>query len=185
MPQRAQVTAIDALESFRASLIVYVNQARSTLEEVSADVVRTRNWLEHDQRTYWDNQMRRRARALDEARQALFSAKLSNLRVESSAEQMAVHRARRALDEGEAKLRVLKRWDRDFDNRVQPLVKQMEKLHSVLAWDMSKASAYLAEAINTLSAYVEIAPPQSAQATEEGVPSGTGTGEQASGGQKR
>ena len=46
---------------------------------------------------------------------------------------MAVQRAKRALDEAEAKLRVLKQWNRVFDNRVDPLVKQMEKLHTVLA----------------------------------------------------
>ena len=48
MPERAHVTSLEALESFRASLILYVSKARPTLEEVSADVVRTRLWLEND-----------------------------------------------------------------------------------------------------------------------------------------
>ena len=63
---------------------------------------------------------------------------------------MAVQRTKRALDEAEAKLRVVKQWNRVFDNRVDPLVKQMEKLHTVLAHDMVQAVAFLTQAISTL-----------------------------------
>jgi hypothetical protein len=161
MADRAHVTSVDAIEAFRASLIVYVSQARPTLEEVTADVVRARAWLENDQRLHWENQIRRRRKELEEAQQALFSARISNLRQESSAEQMAVHRARRALDEADTKLRLVKRWAREFDGRVQPLVKQMEKLHTVLANDMTKAIAFLAQAIGTLTAYADKTPPPS------------------------
>src|SRR6476660_4654277 len=104
MPQRAQVTAIEALDEFRASLIVYVSKARPALEEVSADVLRTRLWLENEQRTHWENEVRRRNKALEQAQSELFSARLSKLRKESAAEVMAVHRARRLLDEAQSKL---------------------------------------------------------------------------------
>ena len=162
MPERAHVTSVDALESFRSSLIIYLSKARPTLEEVSADVQRTRGWLEGEQRMYWENELRRRARALEEAQQALFSSKLSNLREVSALEQMAVQRTKRALEEAEAKLRTLKQWNRVFDNRVGPLVKQMEKLHTVLANDMVQAVAFLTQAISTLEAYADIAPPPAA-----------------------
>jgi len=169
MPDRAHVTSVDALESFRASLIVYLSKARPTLEEVSADVQRTRGWLESEQRTYWENEFRRRSRALDEAQAALFSSRISKLRDVSAAEQMAVQRAKRALDEADAKLRAVKQWNRVFDNRVGPLVKQMEKLHSVLANDMVKAVAYLAQAIDTLHNYAGIIPsPATGAAPAEG-----------------
>ena len=67
MPERAHVTSVDALEAFRANLIVYLSKARPTLEEVSADVQRTRGWLEGEQRTYWESELRRRSQALQEA----------------------------------------------------------------------------------------------------------------------
>jgi len=143
------------LEAFRSSLIVYVSQARPALEEVTADVVRTRGWLENDQRTHWGNQVRRRQKVLEEAQQALFSARIGNLRTESSMEQLLVQRAKRSLEEATEKLRIVKRWVREFDGQTQPLVKQMERLHSVLTNDMAQAIAYLAQAINTLAAYAE------------------------------
>ena len=158
MPQKAHITSVEALEMFRSQLIVYVSKARPTLEEVSAEVVRIRQWLENEQRVHWESQVRRRAKELEQAQAALFSARLSNLREETAAEQMAFHRAQRALEEAEGKLRTLKNWNREFENRSDPLVKQTEKLHTVLSNDMVQAVAYLTEAINTLAAYQEITP---------------------------
>lgn len=170
MPQQAQVRSVDALDSFRASLIVYLSQARPALEEVTSEVVRTRVWLETEQRNYWENQVRRRRKELEQAQQALFSARLGNIRHETSAELMAVQRAKRAFDEAETKLRVLKKWNREFEGRVQPLVKQMEKLHTVLSNDMVKAVAYLAQALNTLAAYAELHPVEQASSPPPASP---------------
>jgi len=180
MPEQAHVSSVDALESFRSSLIVYLSKARPALEEVSADVMRTRLWLQDEQRTHWENEVRRRSRALQEAQQALFSARLSTFREETSAEMMAVHRTRRAFDEAETKLKVIRKWNRDYDNRAEPLVKQMEKLQTVLAHDMVQAIAFLTQAINTLHAYAGIAPPSAAPASApagESVPGAKGAGE--------
>jgi hypothetical protein len=162
MAERAQVRSVDALEAFRSSLILYVSKARPALDEVSAEVARTRMWLEDEQRLHWENEVRRSRRAREEAQQALFSARLSTFRDETSAEQMTVHRTRRAFDEAEDKLTVLKRWNREYDNRVEPLVKQMEKLQTVLAHDMVLAIAFLTQAINALHAYARVAPPSAA-----------------------
>lgn len=162
MPEQAHVSSIDALESFRSSLIVYLSKARPTLEEVSSDVMRTRLWLEDEHRTHWENEVRRRTRALQEAQQALFSARLSTFRKETSAELMTVHRTKRAFEEADTKLKVIRKWNRDFDNHAEPLLKQMEKLQTVLAHDMVKAIAFLTQAIDTLHAYAGIAPPSDA-----------------------
>jgi chromosome segregation ATPase len=158
MPERAHVTSLDALDSFRASLIVYLTKAKPTLEEVSNDVLRTRVWLENDQRTHWENQLRQRGKRLQEAEQALFSARLSNLREATDAEQMAVQRARRAFEEAENKLRRVKQWIREFDTRIEPLVKQLDHLRNLYTVDMPHAVATLAEIIKTLSDYAGLAP---------------------------
>jgi hypothetical protein len=158
MAQQARVSSVEALDFFRSHLIVYLSQARPALEEVSADALRVRLWLENEQRTHWENQLRRRTKELEQAQQALFSARLGMLRHENAADQLAVHRAKHAVEEAETKLRVLKKWAREFEGRVQPLVKQIEKLHTVLTNDMAQAVASLAQAINTLAAYAEIKP---------------------------
>ncbi len=153
MPNRAHVTSVEALEAFRAKLIVYLSKARPTLEEVSDQVIRTRVWLESTQRVYWQNQARRRAQKLQDAQQTLFSAELANLRAVTVAERMDVQRAKRAMEEAEEKLKRIKKWDRDFGSQVEPLARQLEKLQTVLANNLPEAIAFLAGAVKSLDAY--------------------------------
>lgn len=166
MSLRANITSVDAIKSFRASLVVYASKARPTLEEVSSDIVRTRVWLETEQRVHWEAEVRRRTRKLEEAQQALFSSRLSNMREASAAELMAVTRAKNALEEAEGKLKTLKRWNREYDSRTEPLARQLEKMHTILAHDMPMAIAYLTKTLETLDAYANITPPS--------VPAGLG-----------
>lgn len=159
MPDRAHVTSVDAIGAFRTDLIIYLSKARPAVDEVSDDLLRMRGWLQNDQRIFWETQVRRRTRALEDAQQALFSAGIANLRDATSAEQQAVRNARRALAEAEEKLRTLKRWGREFENQMAPLAKQLTRLQSVLANDLPHAIVHLAQVVRTLDAYAGVAVP--------------------------
>jgi len=156
MAPRAQVNSIEAIEAFRARLVVYAAQARAALDECGSEVIRTRLWLENDQRSLIEAILRRCDRSVQETQQALFSARISSLQTECSAEQLAAHRARQARDEAEARLRRLKHWSGDYDNRVQPLVKEVEKLHSILSFDLVQAAASLSQTVRALSDYADL-----------------------------
>jgi hypothetical protein len=153
MPERAQVTSIDAIEAFRAGIVNYIGKSRPVLEDAIDDVLRTRDWLEQDQRAHWENQLKRRRRAVEEAEQAVFSARISNLREVSTAETQALIKARRALAEAEEKFRAVRKWIRDFDNRVGPMVKQLEQVRTMLGNTMPKAVTHLAALVKSLDAY--------------------------------
>ena len=156
MAEKAHVTSSEAIEAFRANLISYVGKTRPILDDGADEVSRTRQWLQNDRRLHWESQLRRRSKVLEEAQQALFSSRISNLRETTSAEQQAVNRARRAVAEAEEKLKVVKRWTRDFDNHVDPLVKQLEGLRTMLANTMPKAAAHLVQTIRAIEAYAGV-----------------------------
>jgi hypothetical protein len=158
MPGQAQVTSVEAIESFRADLIVYLAQMRPALEEATGEVLHTRSWLADDRRRYWQQELRVRTRRLEDARQELFNASISQVGEAKSFQQMAVQRAQRAVHEAEEKLAVIKKWDRDLEDRSAPLVKQMEQLHGFLGVEMAKAVAYLDQALKALDAYQSVAP---------------------------
>lgn len=158
----AHVTSLDALEAFRASLIVFLGHAHRSVDEVGDEIRRTRGRLQNDWRTHWEQEIRKRRRLLDQAEQELLSAKLSSLRDNISAQQNAVRKAREALDHAEKKLRAVKKWARDFDSDAEPLVKRIDSLRHVLDFDLPKALAYLVQAQKTLEAYTETAAPRSA-----------------------
>lgn len=154
MAERAQVTSVEAVEAFRADLIVYLARVRALIEEVSTDLRRTQLWLETEQRSYWDRQVRRREQELEEAEATLFSARLSNLREASAAEQAAVHKARRALSEAEDRRQAVRRWIRELDHRSEALKRQVTALDTVISHDMAQAVAWLNAVVASLDAYV-------------------------------
>src|SRR5688572_28030126 len=134
----ARITSLDALESFRAALIVFLSTARRSADEVVEQVKRVRLWLQQDQRLHWEGQIRRRRKLLDLAKQELFSARLSGLRMSTTAQENAVRKAEAAVAEAEEKLRNVKRWSRDFDHMVDPMVKRLEGLRYYLDYDLPK-----------------------------------------------
>src|SRR5256885_6907693 len=153
MEQRAQVTSVEAIEAFRSYLILFLSKARPTLEEVMNEVLRTRNWLQSEQRRHWEKEIKLKRRDLEQAQAELFSARLSQISEASALQQMAVQRAQRAVQQVEDKLRLLKKWDRELENRSEPLLKLVEQLHGYLSTDMVRATAFLTEVIKTLQAY--------------------------------
>lgn len=156
MAEQAKITSIDVLESFRAAMIVFLTESRRSLDEVNDTVRRMRSWVQNDQRTHWEGQLRRRQKVLQEAQAELFGAKLSPLRDETAKHQEDVRRARRAVEEAEVKLRNVKKWTRDYDSVVEPMTKRLDGLRFFLDHDMVKALAFLVQAQRTLEGYTEI-----------------------------
>lgn len=155
MAEQAKVTSIEALEAFRACLIIFVDKAHSNVDQVGDDVRRVRSWVQDEQRMHWEREIRRRDRILGEAKQELMRVKLSGLRDNTFPQEEAVRKAKRALDHAEEKLRNVKRWTRDYDHHMDPLLKRLGSLFDVLDRDMPKAMAYLLQAQRTLEAYTQ------------------------------
>ncbi len=164
MAERAHVESSEAIEAFRASLLVYASKARPIVNDAADEVSRTRQWLQAEQRAHLENQVRLRRRKLEQAQQELFSAEAANLREPAAAQRAAVQRAKHLVEEAEDKLKRLKQWSREFDNRVAPLVKQLEQLRTLLDSRVPKASAHLAEVVKILDAYAGVASPSVAPA---------------------
>lgn len=172
MADRAQVESIEAIELFRAHLIVYVTKVRSLVEEVSAEVQRTRQWIQGEQHDYWTRQLRQRQKKLEQATSELMSARLSTFQEATAAQQMAVRHARAAIEEAENKLRILRKWDRELENHAEPLVRQTNALQHSLHTDMPQAIAHLEQLVQLLDAYRELVP-TIRKAAEQKVAGGT------------
>jgi hypothetical protein len=108
MPESARVNSLEAIESFRAVLVVYREKAARVLDEVSDNVVRTRLWLQTNRIEHWKGRIRQCEQDLKERQQELFSAQMSGLREASYVQQAAVQKARQALRESEAKFQVVR-----------------------------------------------------------------------------
>jgi len=156
MPESARITSVEALESFRSSLIIYLEKAIRAAADINHEVVSTHLWLQSDRRVHWEAQVRRLTTELNLRQQELFSARIGNLQNNTLMEQKAVQKAALALDAATAKLALVKQYCRQYENRVAPMAKEIEKVRGFLANDMRQAVAVLTQIIHTLNAYAEI-----------------------------
>jgi len=159
MAQSAKVTSIDALDTFKANLIVYLEKAGRILDGVCDDVVRTRIWLQTDRQLHWKNLIHQRTRALAQAEQELLTARLSGLPEAIKIRRLAVNKAKLAVEEAENGLTRVKQWVRQYETQVESHAKVVSKLRQTLALDMGKAVAFLDRAATTLADYAGMSPP--------------------------
>lgn len=163
MPEAARITSVEAVEAFRADLLVYLDKARLVVEEVGEEVTRTRAWLQDDRGPHWAQQVRRRTVLLLERQQELFTARLGQQNIQS--QLVAVRRAQQALEEAEGKVKTIKRWLRDYPIEVEPLARHADLLRHALVSDMGKAVVLLTQIIATLHAYAAMKAPAAATGT--------------------
>lgn len=170
MSQQAKVTSVEALDAFRAALIIFQSKARRCLDDAGDELRRTRMWLQHEQRLHWENAVRKLRRELEAAEQELFSAKLSSLRDNISFQQNAVRKAKAALVHAEEKLRNTKGWSRNFEGVADPMAKRLEGLRQFLDFDLPKGTSFLVQAARTLDAYAESQAPEPSAPTSPESP---------------
>lgn len=164
MATEAKVRSLEALETLRAAMIVFISRARRALDQVGEEVSRTRLWVQSDQQTFWAEQVRKRTRAMELAQAELFSAKLSTLKDTTVMQEMQLRKARRLVEEATEKLRSVKVWSRDFDTHFDPLLKKLETTRRHLDEVMPRGVNHLASLQKILEAYTESAPPAAAPA---------------------
>lgn len=162
MPEQAGVHSIEALERFRSALVIYQEKAAASLHEIGYEVARTRNWVHSERLPFWKSEIKRIQRNLDEAQQHLFSAAISDFRDNPSAEQRMVLRLRDLKRGAEEKLHITETWARQYDTSVDPLLKAVERLRSLVE-GLSQAIFSLSEMIKSLESYAELSRPQTSQ----------------------
>ncbi|TLD68665.1 hypothetical protein FEM03_21750 [Phragmitibacter flavus] len=154
----AKVRSIETLDAFRASLIIFLTKARRSVDQVSEEVNRTRQWITNDQKFHWQTQLKRRTQVMHQAEQELVSARFSTLRASTTMQEMAVRKAKKSVKEAEEKIQQVKAWSRNFDAAIDPSLKKIESLRSYLDHDIPKAIAWLSQLQRSLSAYTDNTP---------------------------
>jgi hypothetical protein len=158
MSDQARIASIEALEGFRSDLIRYMEKARTALEDMTAEVRRTRTWLDSDRSAHWSRELKLRTKRLEQAEQELYSANLTNPQASNALQKLAVSRARHALVEAEEKIRVLRKWRLQFDNRSGPLVRLLDPMFDQVTNRLPGGVHQLGEMIRTLQEYAGITP---------------------------
>jgi hypothetical protein len=159
MPQNANVRSIEAIDAFRAVLVLYRDRASRILDDVRDDVVRTRSWLQGDCLLRWRKMVHDRSALLAQAEQELFTARLSGHPEAVQERRMAVNRARLAVRQAEEGLDRVRHWLRHYDSEIESRSKPALQLRQLLDTNTQQALTWLRETTDILADYAALAAP--------------------------
>ena len=161
MTQGANVDDIDIFRTMKVAVIRFKQAAETTLMNADAQVTRTLSWLENEQTTYWQGQIRKRTEVVGRAKEAVRMKKIfkdSSGRTPNAAqEEKILHNALAALAEAEAKLAATKRYIPKLQKEIEVFRGSVNALGNTLTADLPKAIAMLERLSQNMEEYVELA----------------------------
>jgi len=175
MADAARIDSIDVIRTFRAALWKFAETANAALGDAESDVNKTLVWLENEQQTHWQHQVRVRmeavAAAKDKVRQKQLFKDSTGRQQSAVDEQKLLSIAQRKLQEAEQKLAATKAWSRRMQRETHNYKGGVQRLQTVISVDLPNAVASLDRMYAALEKYVA-AGPASAASTAATAPSG-------------
>ncbi len=165
MSQFARVNSVALLKRLKASLATFSDAAAVALDEVGTDIQRALAWLNEDRKRYWTNQVRVCRERAVQAKLALkqkhiLDRALSGTTSSAVDERKTLAVAERKLREAEAKLARTRSWIMQIDKLQSDYRGGVQGLISAIDADIPNARARLDKMIDSLEAYVALAPPE-------------------------
>lgn len=158
----ANIRSIDALIEFRASLIVFIEDASLAIQSMTLELHKTFEWIEHECPHYWNAQMKRAYDLVAQTRSELDSCRMRTVAGHRPAcieEKQASARAKRRLQHCHDQLKAVKNWANKVHHDADEFRGRFGGLIAMLDGDLPKAVASLEKAITILESYAEIARP--------------------------
>jgi hypothetical protein len=168
MSQGADVRSIDSLKEFRSALALFSEDAQAALGAVDAEVRRTLQWLQHDRREYWLQQIKRRREDVASAQADLFRKKLAKTADSSPAMSEQKERLRKAeadLREAEARALLVKKWEPALQQAAIEYRATTRRIKSIATGDVPRALALLVRLIDAIEAYLNVQLPSGTAVT--------------------
>lgn len=161
MKRTANVRSVEALTRFKAAMHEFADTAQLGLSEAHSGVQRTMSWLQQEQARHWQIQVRKRAEKVAQAKAELQRAQISSAENRSRCveERKALEKAQRQLEEAEEKIKRVRYWCRTLERESHQFRGQTQHLATALERELPKNVARLERMIDSLEAYVKLAPP--------------------------
>jgi hypothetical protein len=176
----ANVRSVDAIKDFKITLINFAEDAKNALSSAEMEIRQVRNWLQRDQLSYWQSQVKKGMERVSMARTELHRRQLmaSNSDAISDTDQKeALREAQRRLREAEEKVDRIKRWIPTLDHAISEYHSQAQPLGDRLSGSFVATLNVLDRMIGSLEEYLAMAPPTAPVAAAPRASTSSGPGE--------
>jgi hypothetical protein len=161
MPQ-ARVESIDSLRSFKNSLVKFQEQALVALGDSEAEINRIVNWLENEQDSHWQSQIRKReeivSRCKEAVRQKQVFKDFAGRTPSAAEEEKALRIAQARLEEAHHKLAATRRWARKMQKELEVYKGSVQRFATAVQSDIPRAVTHLNNLVLHLDAYTALRP---------------------------
>ncbi len=157
MSESAKVKSVDALREFREALGTFIEDARNALTSVEMENRRVTEWVNHTQKFYWLNEVKRRREKMNEIRGELHRRKLSGAGDTEAKEAVRIANAR--LREAEEKVEIVKKAAPVLQHAIDEYLGQARPLGDMLTGELENCLALLERMATALDDYLNTSLP--------------------------
>jgi hypothetical protein len=170
MSRSARVTSIDVLPLLAAAMQKFRSEAAGAVDDVESEVRRALDWIHHDRKDYWAQELRRAEEALNQARillqQALTMRRVADRSPTCIDEKRAVERAKRRVETAHKKIAAVRHFEGVLDRAADDFRRAHTQFNGWLDVDLSRAVAALNAMSEALVTYVSMRSPDEALSEE-------------------
>lgn len=162
MGQSAKVTSVDALRDFREVLFKFCERVRDGLCATQMDSRRVVDRLLYELPSYWKQQVHERQEGVAQAQAEWHRVKLmraQDYKVDEVGPRKALERAKAELEEAEEKIEKVRHWGRVAQRAVEEYEGRARTLADLVEGDPPPSVVFLDRVIDSLEAYLKVAPP--------------------------
>jgi hypothetical protein len=167
MSTQAAVHSIDALKDFRVALALFSDDALAALGAVDMEARRTLQWLQHNRRAYWHEQIKKRREKVAEVRAEVFRRKLAKKADYApiyGEQKDLLRQAEASLRDAELRANLVKKWEPALQQAVLEYHGSTRRIKDLASGEVPRALILLERMIDALEAYLRVSVPSSAAA---------------------
>src|SRR5215212_3197497 len=162
MSNPAHVESIEALKMFRRAIIKFAEAAQVALGDAESEMQRRLNWLENEQDSHWQGQIRKRQEEVSKCRDAVRQKKLfkdfAGRTPSADQEEKALRIAMARLEEAERKLVSVRRFARKLPREIEVYKGTVQRFATTVQTDLPTAAGKLDAMIRKLEEYTALGP---------------------------
>lgn len=162
MSNPAHVESIEALKMFRRAIIKFAEAATVALGDAESEMQRRLNWLENEQDSYWQGQIRKRQEEVSKCRDAVRQKKIfkdfAGRTPSADQEEKALRIATARLEEAERKLAAVRRFAKKLPREIEVYKGTVQRFATTVQSDLPTAAGKLDAMIRKLEEYAAIGP---------------------------
>jgi hypothetical protein len=160
MGEAARVDSVDVLKEFKIALWKFQEAATVALGDAESEMHRILLWLQTEQDSHWQHQIRKREEVVGRCREAVRMKKIfkdaTGRQQSAIEEEKALKVALRNLEEAQQKLAMVRKWSRQLPKEIEMYKGGVQRFATTVQTDIPVAASHLDKLAQKLDAYLNL-----------------------------